>query len=360
MTSLGWALTLAAIAALLALDLVVSARRSGPVGLRVAGAWSVFYVGVALAFGVVLGVASGWDLGTQYFAGYVVEKSLSVDNLFVFVIIVAAFAVPPAQQSRALTIGITMALVMRAVFIALGAALLDAFSFMFAIFGLGLLFSAVQFVRHRDREPAVLDSRLVAAVRRRVPVSDEYAGGRLATRVDGRRTLTPLALVLVALAGTDVLFALDSIPAVFGVTDHPYVVFCANAFALLGLRALFFLVSGLLERLVYLAFGLSLVLAFIGVKLILEFVHHEVSGVPVISTGASLAVIVIVLAATAGASLLRTRAPGGPPASSDAERDVEVAHPAAPYPSALTSCTRRAPCSSQPVRSASKTSNAGT
>jgi tellurite resistance protein TerC len=214
-----------------------------------------------------------------------------------------------------------MALVMRAVFIALGAALLDAFSFMFAIFGLGLLFSAVQLVRHRDREPAVLDSRLVAAVRRRVPLSDEYAGGRLATRVDGRRTLTPLALVLVALAGTDVLFALDSIPAVFGVTDHPYVVFCANAFALLGLRALFFLVSGLLERLVYLAFGLSLVLAFIGVKLILEFVHHEVSGVPVISTGASLAVIVIVLAATAKASLLRPRAP------SDPEREVEVAHP---------------------------------
>jgi tellurite resistance protein TerC len=320
MTSLGWALTLATIAALLALDLVVSARRSGPVGLRVAGAWSVFYVGVALAFGVILGVASGWVLGTQYFAGYVVEKSLSVDNLFVFVIIVAAFAVPPAQQSRALTIGIAMALVMRAVFIALGAALLNAFSFMFAIFGLGLLFSAVQLLRHRDREPAVLDGRLVAAVRRRVPVSDAYAGGRLTTRVDGRRTLTPLALVLVALAGTDVLFALDSIPAVFGVTDHAYVVFCANAFALLGLRALFFLVSGLLERLVYLAFGLSLVLAFIGVKLILEFVHHEVSGVPVIATGASLAVIVIVLAVTAAASLLRPRA------SSDPEGEVEVAH----------------------------------
>jgi tellurite resistance protein TerC len=332
MTPLGWALTLAAIAALLALDLVVSARRTGPVGLGVAGAWSVFYVGVALAFGVVLGVLSGWDLGTQYFAGYVVEKSLSVDNLFVFVIIVAAFAVPPAQQSRALTIGIAMALVMRAVFIALGAALLDAFSFMFAVFGLGLLFSAVQLVRHRDREPAVRDSRLVVAVGRAVPVSDEYAGGRLATRVAGRLTLTPLALVLVALAGTDVLFALDSIPAVFGVTDHAYVVFCANAFALLGLRALFFLVSGLLERLVYLAFGLSLVLAFIGVKLILEFAHHEVSGVPVISTGTSLAVIVIVLAVTTVASLRNSlaRIPGGnspsAPAASDAEREVEVAH----------------------------------
>jgi tellurite resistance protein TerC len=321
MTWLGWALTLAAITSLLALDLVVSARRSGPVGLRVAGAWSVFYVGVALAFGVVLGVLSGWDLGAQYFAGYVVEKSLSVDNLFVFVIVMAAFEVPPAQQPRALTIGITMALIMRAIFIALGAALLDAFSFMFAVFGLGLLFSAVQLVRHRDEEPSVLDSRLVRSVRRVLPVSTAYAGGRLSIRTGGRRALTPLALVLVALAGTDVLFALDSIPAVFGVTEHPYVVFCVNAFALLGLRALFFVVAGLLERLVYLAFGLSLVLAFIGVKLILEFVHHEVSGVPVISTGASLAVIVLVLGATALASLVSTRE------RSDAEREVKVAHP---------------------------------
>lgn len=328
MTALGWALTLAVIAALLALDLVVSAGRSGSIGLRAAGAWSAFYVGVALAFGVVLGAFSGWDLGTQYFAGYVVEKSLSVDNLFVFVVIVAAFVVPPAQQSRALTIGITMALVMRAVFIALGAALLDAFAFMFAVFGVGLLFSAIQLVRHRDEEPAMRDGRLVTMVRRVLPVSDEYAGGRLATRVDGRRALTPLALVLVALAGSDVLFALDSIPAVYGVTDHPYIVFCANAFALLGLRALFFLVSGLLERLVYLAFGLSLVLAFIGVKLILEFVHHEVAAVPVISTGASLVVIVVVLTATAVASLVRTRPTraGGPAASSDPEGEIEVAH----------------------------------
>jgi tellurite resistance protein TerC len=310
-TSLGWALTLAAIAALLALDLVVSARRAGSIPLRAAGGWSIFYVGVALAFGVVLGISSGWDLGAQYFAGYVVEKSLSVDNLFVFVVIVAAFAVPGALQSRALTIGIAMALVMRAIFIALGAALLDAFSFMFAIFGLGLVASAVQLVRHRGQTPAVRDSRVVAAVRRVLPVSDQYTGGRLITRVQGRRVATPLVLVLVALAGTDVLFALDSIPAVFGVTDRAYVVFCANAFALLGLRALFFVVSGLLERLVYLAFGLSLVLAFIGVKLILEFVHHEISGTPVISTGASLAVIVIVLTVTAVASLLRTRGSRG-------------------------------------------------
>jgi tellurite resistance protein TerC len=310
MTPLGWALTLVAIAGLLALDLVVSARRSGSIGLRAAGGWSVFYVGVALAFGVLLGVLAGWDLGAQYFAGYVVEKSLSVDNLFVFVMIVAAFAVPPAQQSRALTIGIAMALVMRAIFIALGAALLDAFSFMFAIFGLGLVFSAVQLVRHRDDEPSVGNNRLVAAVRRVVPVSDAYQGGRLAIRVQGRRVLTPLALVLVALAGTDVLFALDSIPAVFGVTDHAYVVFCANAFALLGLRALFFAVSGLLERLVFLSLGLSLVLAFIGVKLILEYAHGQAHGVPEISTATSLAVIVIVLGATIVASLLRTRSRG--------------------------------------------------
>ncbi len=300
-TPLAWGLTLAAVAALLALDLVVSARRSAAVGLRAAAAWSAFYVGVALAFGGVLAVVSGWELGSQYFAGYVVEKSLSIDNLFVFVIIISTFAVPAARQSRALTIGIALALVMRGIFIAAGAALLDAFSFMFAIFGLVLLVSAVQLLRHRHSTPDIEHNPVVSLARRVLPVSGDYDGGRVITRVAGRRAVTPMALVLVALATTDMLFALDSIPAVFGVTDHAYIVFSANAFALLGLRALFFLVSGLLARLVYLAHGLAVVLAFIGVKLVLHSLHVE------LGDGPSLAAIVAVLALSTAASLVATR-----------------------------------------------------
>jgi tellurite resistance protein TerC len=285
----------------------VAARRSGPVGLGAAVRWSVFYIGAAVVFGGLLGVLAGWDLGTQYFTGYVVEKSLSIDNLFVFVIIMASFAVPAAQQSMALTLGIVMALVLRGIFIAAGAALLDAFSFMFAVFGLGLVFTAVQLFRHRDADPSVDDNPIVAVARRRLPVTTGYHGGRLFVRRGDRRLATPMVLVLLAIGTTDMLFALDSIPAVFGVTQHPYVVFCANAFALLGLRALFFLVSGLLDRLVYLSLGLSLILAFIGVKLMLEFAHTHAAAVPEISTAVSLGVIAVVLAVTAGASLLRSR-----------------------------------------------------
>jgi tellurite resistance protein TerC len=306
-TPLAWVLTLAAVIGLLGLDLLVSARRSGPIGFREAAAWSLFYIAVAVGFGVVLGTLAGWDLGTQYFAGYVVEKSLSIDNLFVFVIIVTTFAVPAEQQSRALTIGIGMALILRAIFIALGAALLDAFSFMFVIFGLILLATAVQLLRHRNEDPSIEDNALVRTARRMLPVTDSYDGGKLTTRLGARRVATPMLIVLVAIATTDVLFALDSIPAVFGVTQHAYIVFCANAFALLGLRALFFLVSGLLDRLIYLSVGLALVLAFIGIKLVLHFVHLHASGVPEISTGVSLGVITIVLVITTVVSLIRSR-----------------------------------------------------
>ena len=219
--------------------------------------WSLFYIAVAVLFGVVFGVIAGWDLGTQYFAGYVVEKSLSVDNLFVFVIIISAFAVPAEQQPKALTIGIVIALALRAVFIALGAALLATFSFMFLIFGLTLVATAVQLYRHRNEDPTVEDNALVAAARRALPISRHYDQGRIITRLDGRRAFTPLLLVLLAIGSTDLLFAFDSIPAVFGVTNHAYIVFAANAFALLGLRALYFLVSGLLDRLVYLSTGLA-------------------------------------------------------------------------------------------------------
>ena len=274
---------------------------------RNATAWSLTYVAAALAFGTGLGLLAGWDLGTQFLAGYVVEKSLSVDNLFVFVIIMGAFAVPAERQPRALAIGIALALVLRAIFIALGAALLAAFSFMFLIFGIALIATAVQLFRHRNRDPSVTDNAVVALARKRLPLTDRYDGDRIVTRVNGRRMVTPLFLVLIAIGTTDFLFALDSIPAVYGVTRHPYIVLAANVFALLGLRALFFLVAGLLDRLVYLSLGLSVILTFIGVKLVLHFGHLQHQSVPELSTAASLAVIVVVLAVTTLASRAAVR-----------------------------------------------------
>ena len=268
---------------------------------------SVFYIAVALAFGVMFGLIAGWDYGAEYFAGYVVEKSLSVDNLFVFVVIMATFVVPPEHQQRVLTFGILAALVMRAIFIALGAALISAFSFMFLIFGLLLVFTAVQLFRHRDQDPDIDDNALVRLTRRVFPVTDTWDGGRLITRVEGRRVATPLFVVFVALGSTDILFALDSIPAVFGVTEEAFIVFAANAFALLGLRALYFLVTGLLDRLVYLSAGLSLILAFIGVKLMLHYGQLQNDDIPEIATSTSLLVITLVLMITVIASVLKAR-----------------------------------------------------
>jgi tellurite resistance protein TerC len=286
-TVAGWAATLALIAGLIAFDLWQSGRNPHAVGLGEAACWSLFYVAVAVAFGVAFALIAGWDLGAQYFAGYIVERSLSLDNLFVFVIIMTTFAVPAAQQSRLLMIGIVGALALRAVFIALGAAMLDAFSFTYLLFGLALTLTAVQLFRHRNQDPSLTDNVVVAAAR--------------------RRGLSPVLLALIAIATTDVVFALDSIPAVFGITQHAYIVFAANAFALLGLRALYFLVSGLLDRLIYLSTGLALILAFIGVKLVLHFAHLRDHQVPEISTGLSLLVIAVVLAITTVASLIAVR-----------------------------------------------------
>jgi tellurite resistance protein TerC len=306
-TALAWVLTLALIAGLLAVDWLLQGRRVRPVGFGDGIRWSLFYIAAAVLFGAGLGVIAGWDVGAQYFAGYVVEKSLSVDNLFVFVIIMSAFSVPAAQQPKALTIGIVLALGLRAVFIALGAALLATFSFMFLVFGLTLVLTAIQLYRHRDIDPSVEDNVVVGAARRLLPMSGRYDGGRLTTRIDGRVAFTPLLLVLLAIGSTDLLFAFDSIPAVFGVTNHTFIVFAVNAFALLGLRALYFLVSGLLDRLVYLSTGLAVILGFIGAKLALEFAHLQHHAVPEISTGLSLGVIAAVLLVTAVASLLKVR-----------------------------------------------------
>ena len=307
-TALGWTLTIAVIVALLALDLTLGVLRPHTVGFREASAWSIFYIAVAVAFGIVFASIAGWDFGTQYFAGYIVEKSLSVDNLFVFVIIMSTFAVPEKYQQQVLTFGIIIALVLRVIFIVLGAALLSLFSFMFLIFGLLLIFTAVQLFRHRDEDPSVDDNVLVKASKRFFPVTGDYVDGRMVTRVNGRRMVTPLFIVLIAIGSSDLLFALDSIPAVFGVTEEAYIVFVANAFALLGLRALFFLVKGLLDRLVYLSTGLSVILAFIGAKLVLHWAHVDIStSVPEISTPISLIVIIGVLIITTVASLIKAR-----------------------------------------------------
>jgi tellurite resistance protein TerC len=306
-TLTGWAVTVGLVVVLLAVDLVLAVSRPHQVGFREAVGWSVFYIAVAIGFGIVFASIAGWGFGGEYFAGYIVEKSLSVDNLFVFVIIMTTFAVPEEHQHKVLTFGIIMALLLRAVFIALGATLLSLFSFMFLVFGLLLIYTAVQLYRHRDEDPDVEDNGLVRLTRRVLPVSTDYDGGRLFSKVEGRRVVTPLFVVLVAIGGTDILFALDSIPAVFGVTEEPFIVFAANAFALLGLRALYFLVKGLLDRLVYLSTGLAVILAFIGVKLVLHWGHTVNDSVPEISTNVSLAVIVVVLAVTTVLSLLKVR-----------------------------------------------------
>ena len=306
-TALGWTLTIAVIVALLALDLTLGVLRPHVVGFREATAWSVFYIAIAIAFGFVFASIAGWGYGTEYFAGYIVEKSLSVDNLFVFVIIMTTFAVPEKYQQEVLTFGIIIALVLRVIFIALGATLLSLFSFMFLIFGLILIYTAVQLFRHRDEDPDP-DDAVVRGAKRLFPVSQDFHGGKLFTRIDGKRTATPLFITLIAIGSADLLFALDSIPAVFGVTEEAYIVFTANAFALLGLRALFFLVKGLLDRLVYLSTGLSIILAFIGVKLVLHWAHKDISdAVPEVSTPISLGIILAVLVITTVASLVKVR-----------------------------------------------------
>jgi TerC family integral membrane protein len=301
-----WGLTITVVLLLLVVDFVVG-RNPHDVSMKEAAAWSVFYVAVAIGFGVVVWSTSGGSYGTEYFTAWLVEKSLSVDNLFVFVIIFAKFAVPSQLQQRALLIGVALALVLRAVFIAIGAAALEAFSVTFAVFGAFLIWTAVQLFRHRNEDADLEDNALLTFARRRLPFTDEYHDNRLRLSVDGRRVFTPLFLVLLAIGSTDLLFALDSIPATFGVTSEPFLVFAANAFALLGLRALFFVLRGLLDKLVYLSVGLSVILAFIGVKLILTFLHEVDQDVPKIETVWSLAVIGVVLAVTTAASLVKAR-----------------------------------------------------
>lgn len=305
-----WWITIGAVVALLALDFVAT-RRPHEVSMREAVSWSAFYVALPLAFGVYIWQAHGGERGLEYYTGYLVEKSLSVDNLFVFLLLLTAFAVPAALQQRVLLYGIIGALVLRGIFIALGAAALARFDWVFLLFGAILLLTGVKLlrdaIRGQDHDVDIDQLRMVRLARRFMPVTDDYEGTRLTVRRDGRRWLTPLALVMLAVLATDLVFAIDSVPAVYGITGDPYLVFATNAFALLGLRALFFVVKGALERLVHLGFGLAAILGLIGVKLVLHWAHEQWASVPEVPTLASLGVIVGILVITTVTSLLATR-----------------------------------------------------
>jgi tellurite resistance protein TerC len=313
-----WFATLAGLVALLTFDLLIVARRPHEVSMREATIWIVFYVVLAVLFGLGLTVAAGAEYGSQFFAGWLTEYSLSVDNLFVFAIIMSRFAVPRAYQQFVLLVGIVLALVMRGIFIALGAAAIDRFSWIFYIFGAFLIYTAVKLASHGEEDESDFRENVVLRwVKRALPTSTEYDGTKLITRIDGRRMVTPMLVVMVAIGTTDLLFALDSIPAIFGLTQEAYIVFTANAFALMGLRQLYFLLGGLLDRLVYLSIGLAVVLGFIGIKLIFHALHENalpfinggepVEWAPDVPTLASLGVIVTTLAVTTVASIVKTR-----------------------------------------------------
>ncbi|KRV49226.1 tellurium resistance protein TerC [Wenjunlia vitaminophila] len=304
-----WLATVLGLAALISIDFLIG-RKPHEVSLKEAGTWTVVWISLALLFGAGLAVFAGGEPAGEFFAGFVTEKSLSVDNLFVFVLIMAKFAVPPRYQQRVLLVGVLIALVLRAGFIAAGAALVSTFSAVFYLFGAFLIYTAwklVQEARADEEETEFEENRLLKAVGKRVPATDGYRGTALVVRENGRRLITPMLVVMLAIGTTDVLFALDSIPAIFGLTQDPYIVFTANAFALMGLRQLYFLIGGLLKKLVHLSYGLSVILGFIGVKLVLEALHGSGVHVPHISIPVSLGFIVTVLAVTTVTSLRAAR-----------------------------------------------------
>jgi tellurite resistance protein TerC len=302
-----WFVVIGAILALIVVDLLTVSRKPHEVKFKEAAGWSIFYIAVAIGFGIWVWQTAGSQFGTEYFAAYLVEKSLSVDNLFVFIIILAQFAVPSIYHQRVLMFGVLLALVLRGIFIAIGAAALAAFSFTFVLFGAILIWTGVGLFKHWDEDPSPEDNRLVKAMKKRIAMTDEFHGSKTFIKVDGKRLATPMLTVMVAIASTDLLFALDSIPATFGVTQEPFLVFAANAFALLGLRALYFLLKGLLDKLIYLSLGLSIILMFIGVKLILTYLHEVWYEVPKIPTVGSLSVIGLILVVSTVASLMKSK-----------------------------------------------------
>src|SRR3954454_22067667 len=313
-----WALTIAAIVGMLVFDYIGHVRTPHAPSLRESAVWSAIYIGIAVVFGLLVLWFSGAEFAGEYFAGYVTEKSLSIDNLFVFVLIMAGFGVPRELQQKVLLFGITFALVLRTVFIVLGAAAIENFSWVFYLFGAILIYTAWVQARsggHGDEE--YRENGVLRFTRRLLPTTEEYHSDRMTVRLDGKRYITPRAIALIAIGTADVIFAVDSIPAIFGLAQETFLVFAANAFSLLGLRQLFFLIDGLLDRLVYLAYGLAVILGFIGAKLVIHALHtnelswinggHHVTAIPEVSTWLSLTVILATLVVTTVASLLKGR-----------------------------------------------------
>lgn len=315
-TPLIWIITIGVTVAFFVYEYFAHVRTPHIPSIGESARWTAFYVTLALLFGVGIGLASGWVFGGEYFAGYLTEKALSIDNLFVFLIVMAGFAVPREHQQKVLMIGIIIAIVLRGIFIAVGAALIENFSWVFYVFGALLLVLAYnQAFGSHDTDPTT--GRAVRTLRRVLPITDEYHGGRFVVRIDGARFFTPLMLVIVVIGIVDLVFAVDSIPAIYGLTEEAYIVFTANVFALMGLRQLYFLIGGLLERLIYLAQGLAVILGFIGVKLVLHALHinelpfinggQSVEWAPEIPIWLSLTVIGATIAVATIASLITSR-----------------------------------------------------
>jgi tellurite resistance protein TerC len=304
-----WIATVGGILALIAVDLFIVDHNPHEVTTREAARWVIFYVACAVLFGIGVWVFAGHSSGVEFFTGYITEYSLSVDNLFIFMIIMASFKVPAIHQHRVLLVGILLALAMRSVFIAVGAALIAQFVWVFFLFGAVLIWTAVSMLRKKDEEEEYKENAVTRAVRKFFPVTDDFHGHKYTVKVNGKRMITPMLVVIVAIGSADLLFAVDSIPAIFGITQEAFLVFTANAFALMGLRQLYFLLGGLVEKLVYLTYGLAVILAFIGAKL---FVHalHEYHVAPDwldINNWVSLGVIVVVLTVTTVASLAKAK-----------------------------------------------------
>jgi tellurite resistance protein TerC len=305
-----WGITIAVLLALLAFDFAIT-RRPHDVPMREAVGWTVFYLALPVLFALLLWPLHGSETALEFGTGWVVEKSLSVDNLFVFMLLLAAFAVPKELAQRVLLFGIAGALVLRAIFIALGAAVISSGSWAFLLFGGVLLVTAIRVIRDatsgREHEVDIDSMRGVRLLRRMMPVTTRFHGARLTIVEHGKRALTPMALVVVAVFMTDIVFAVDSVPAVYGVTDDPYLVFATNAFALLGLRALYFVLRNVLEKLRHLNYGLGIILAFIGIKLVLHWAHTVWAWVPDVPTPLSLGVIIVTLATVTATSLLANK-----------------------------------------------------
>jgi tellurite resistance protein TerC len=313
-----WIVSLVGLVAMLAVDLLIVGRRPHEPSMREAGTWVGFYIALALVFGVGVWVVAGGTAAGEFYTGWLTEYSLSVDNLFVFVIIMARFAVPRQFQQKVLLIGIVLALVMRGAFIAAGAALIAQFSWVFYLFGAFLVYTAVTLLKQGENdEDDFKENILIRWSKRALPISSSFDSGRMTVVTEtGKRLFTPMLIVMIAIGTTDLIFALDSIPAIFGITKEPYLVFAANVFALMGLRQLYFLLGGLLERLVYLNIGLAFVLAFIGVKLVLEALHtntlpfvnggHGVHWAPEVPIWLSLLIIIGTLGIATVASLIKS------------------------------------------------------